>query len=92
MDNQAAIKIVENVGVTARNKHFTDVIHYFRHCVDHRSVKTIYVDTLSQRADGFTKALDKTTSRKWTDVVVDTHGRKFLAKSVMRRRHRYRVA
>ena len=27
VDNQAAIKIAENAGVTARNKHFGDAIH-----------------------------------------------------------------
>ena len=28
VDNQAAIAVAENLGVTGRNKHFTDSIHY----------------------------------------------------------------
>ena len=89
VDNQAAIKISENLGVTARNKHFKDTIHYFRDRVEHLAVKPIFVTTNHQRADGFTKALDKSTSRTWTDLVVNTYGRKALAKSVARRRYRY---
>ena len=89
VDNQAAIAIAENIGVTARNKHFKDCIHYFRHEVEHRSVLPKFVGTKFQRADGFTKALDKMLSRSWTDTVVDTKDRKPIAKSVMRKRYRY---
>ena len=38
VDNKAAIKICENVGVTGRNKHFTDSIHYFRYSYTHKNV------------------------------------------------------
>jgi hypothetical protein len=31
VDNTAAIAICENPGVTARNKHFSDAVHYVRH-------------------------------------------------------------
>ena len=31
VDNEAAIKIADNRGVTARNKHFQDAVHYIRH-------------------------------------------------------------
>ena len=89
VDNQAAIKIAENMGVTARNKHFKDTIHYFRDQVDHQCVKPVYVSTRDQLADGLTKALDKTNSRTWTDHVVFTKDRKSLAKSVARKRYRY---
>ena len=65
VDNQAAIKIAENVGVTARNKHFGDAIHYFRHLVDHRVVIPTFVRTDAQRADGFTKVLEKSKFRPW---------------------------
>ena len=43
VDNQAAIKIAENIGVTARNKHFKDCLHYFRHQVEHKVVKSQYL-------------------------------------------------
>ena len=65
VDNQAAIKIVENQGVTARNKHFTDAIHYVRHLHDYGVVKPVYVSTKYQLADGFTKALGKTDFTAW---------------------------
>ena len=50
VDNQAAIKIVENMGVTGRNKHFEDSLHYIRHLYDHRVIKPIFVTTRNQRA------------------------------------------
>ena len=65
VDNQAAIKIGQNRGVTARTKHFTDAIHYIRHMVDHRVIRVRYVRTEHQLADGFTKPLAKSQSRAW---------------------------
>ncbi|MCP4083038.1 MAG: Ty1/Copia family ribonuclease HI [Planctomycetaceae bacterium] len=65
VDNEAAIKIATNLGVTARNKHFADALHYFRHLVDHLVVKPTFVRTTMQRADGFTKPLGKTLFRPW---------------------------
>ena len=61
VDNEAAIAITENPGITARNKHFDDQIHYVRHEFDHLRVRVVYVPTDKQRADGFTKPLDPTT-------------------------------
>ena len=65
VDNQAAIKIAENMGVTGRTKHFGDAIHYLRHLVDHRAVSLTFVRTNAQHADGFTKPLGKTPFRDW---------------------------
>ena len=50
-----------------------------------------YVNTREQCTDGYTKALEKTASRTWTDLVVNTNNRKAIAKSVARRRYRYRT-
>ena len=72
VDNQAAIKIAENIGVTGRTKHFIDAIHYFRHLVDHRVVAPIFVRTDFQRADGFTKPLEKGKFRMWTNMLLAT--------------------
>ena len=72
VDNQAAIKIAENIGVTARTKHFIDAIHYFRHLVDHRLVTPTFVRTEFQRADGFTKPLEKSKFRMWTNMLLAT--------------------
>ena len=41
VDNEAAIDIAQNMGVTARNKHFTDAIHYFRDQVDRQAVTPV---------------------------------------------------
>ena len=65
VDNQAAIKIAENMGVTGRNKHFEDALHYFRHLYDHRVVGPTFVTTKHQRADGFTKPLESKPFRAW---------------------------
>ena len=70
VDNKAAISIAENLGVTARNKHFNDAIHYFRHLVDHRIVVPTHVVTKYQRADGFTKCLSKTPYREWFKLLM----------------------
>ena len=70
VDNQAAIKIAENMGVTGRNKHFEDAIHYFRHLVDHRVAAPVFVTTRNQCADGFTKPLDTTPFKTWRPRVV----------------------
>ena len=65
VDNQAAIRIAENRGVTGRTKHFSDVIHYIRHMIDHLIVRVRYVSTHHQLADGFTKPLAKPQFRAW---------------------------
>ena len=65
VDNEAAIKIAENRGVTGRTKHFSDAIHYVRHMLDHNIIKVHYVATNHQLADGFTKPLDKSKFRSW---------------------------
>ena len=65
VDNQAAIRIAENRGVTGRTKHFSDAIHYIRHMIDHFVVRVRYVSTHHQLADGFTKPLAKPQFRAW---------------------------
>ena len=70
VDNQAAIKIANNLGVTGRNKHFQDTIHYFRYQCDHQVVVPTFVTTKNQRADGFTKALLFSAFKQWRPHVV----------------------
>ena len=65
VDNTAAIDIAHDVGVSARTKHFDRAIHYLRDLTQTRHVLPAYVNTFRQRADGFTKALDKQTFLKW---------------------------
>ena len=73
VDNEAAIKIAENMGVTARNKHFQEAIHYFRHSCEHLAVIPTHVTTHNQRADGFTKALDGNAFKTWRSYVVPSN-------------------
>ena len=71
VDAKAAIAIAENLGVTGRNKHFTDAIHYFRHLYDHRVVLPLYVTNKHQRADGFTKPLEGHAFTSWRSEVIN---------------------
>ena len=65
VDNEAAIKIAEDRGVSGRTKHFMDSIHYIRELIDFRHVKLTFVRTKRQKADGFTKPLEKPQFREW---------------------------
>ena len=67
VDNKAAIDICHNMGVTGRNKHFQDSIHYLRYSFVTRHVIPSYVKTTDQHADGFTKPLAKPQFRIWSD-------------------------
>ena len=70
VDNQAAIRIAEDRGVTARNKHFQDAIHYIRELIDFAYVRLCFVRTHNQRADGFTKPLAKPQFREWSSKLL----------------------
>ena len=70
VDNQSAIRIAENLGVTSRSKHFVDAIHYIRHLVDHNTVTLSFVRTDAQRADGFTKILGKGPFKLWQRMLL----------------------
>ena len=76
VDNQAAIKISQNHGVTKLTKHFEDAVHYFRNSVERQRVIPTFVRTLAQRADGFTKPLGKTLFRDWAAVLLRIPGSK----------------
>ena len=65
VDNTAAIIVAHDVGVSGRTKHFDRAIHYLRDLTQLRRVLPAYVSTKLQRADGFTKALDKSTFTQW---------------------------
>ena len=78
VDNEAAIKIAENRGVSGRNKHFIDAIHYIRHMIDHLYVKVFYVPTADQLADGFTKPLDKSKFRSWSSRLMSGVGDEYM--------------
>jgi hypothetical protein len=70
VDNQAAIKIAENLGVSSKTKHFVDAAHYLRHLVDHLVISLQFVRTDAQCADGFTKPLGKALFRAWQRMLL----------------------
>ena len=59
-DNTAAIDVANDYGVTARTKHFERVVHFLRETVSDLRVKLVFVRTVNQLADIFTKPLGKT--------------------------------
>ena len=57
VDNDAAIKVANDVGVTKRNMHFERAAH-LRHAVMHNRVQLVWVDTKMQMADFHSKVVD----------------------------------
>ena len=72
VDNTACLDIANDVGVSGRTKHFDRAIHYLRDLTQLRRILPVYVDTFRQRADGFTKGLDKSAFLKWSTCVIDS--------------------
>ena len=70
VDNTAAIDVAHDVGVSARTKHFDRAVHYLRDLTQLKRVLPAFVSTLLQRADGYTKPMDKSTFLKWTTNVM----------------------
>ena len=66
------IDIAHDVGVSGRTKHYDRAIHYLRDLTQLRRMLPTFVRTDQQRADGFTKGLDKATFNKWFPNVVTT--------------------
>ena len=71
VDNSAAKQICENMGVTGRTKHFQDNLHYVRQLYDYGKIYIEHVRTHLQRADGFTKPLEKLLFLPWRSVLVE---------------------
>ena len=69
VDNTAALDVAANQGVTARTKHFDQAIHYFRDQSLHQRVVGEHILTMYQRADGFTKGLDRTKHIQWVKAL-----------------------
>ena len=72
VDNQAAIQICINSGVTARKKHFSDAIHNCRHDYVHQKILPFFISTKDQLADGFTKALAKAMFAPWAARIMNS--------------------
>ena len=68
VDNTAAIEVAYNNGASARTKHFNMSNHYFRDLVLYGYIKPIHIVTSKQRADGYTKSLEKSKFLVWVDT------------------------
>ena len=65
VDNTACIDIAHDVGVSGRTKHYDRAIHYFRDLTQLKKVLPCWLESCNQRADIYTKPLDKSTFHKW---------------------------
>ena len=70
LDNTACIDVAHDVGVSSRTKHFDRAIHYLRDLTQLRRILPTYINTHQQRADGYTKSLDKSAYTKWLPCVI----------------------
>lgn len=70
VDNEAAVKIAYNHGVTARNKHFQRVFHLVREEINYQRLCIFHVRTHLQLADFLTKMLDPETFKLNRDRVM----------------------
>lgn len=66
MDNNSAIMTAESQGYTPRHRHYLLRNDFLRECVQRRELTISYVPTNLIIADGFTKALTRTTHGDFT--------------------------
>ena len=59
-DSQSAIKLGENPEFYKRYKYIDITYHFIRKYISDKKVKLVFVQTMEQLADGFTKGLNKT--------------------------------
>lgn len=57
VDNQSAITIAENGGVSERTKHLDVKYHYIKELIDNKSIRLRYLETSKMPADILTKAV-----------------------------------
>jgi len=58
-DSESARKLAENPEFHKRSKHIDIAYHFIRECIREKKVKSVFVRTTDQLADGFTKGLSK---------------------------------
>jgi hypothetical protein len=65
IDNKSAIDLSENPVFHERTKHINVKFHYIRDLINKGIIDLIYINTEEQKADGFTKALDKVKYKRF---------------------------
>src|SRR5437667_9221002 len=58
-DSKSARKLAENPEFHKRSKHIDIAYHFIRECIKEKKVKSVFIRTIDQLADGFTKGLNK---------------------------------
>ena len=71
VDNTAAIDVAQNTGVSAKTKHFDQCVHHLRRDFNKNRTLPVHVLTIYQRADGFTKGLDRAKFLMWKKGLYD---------------------
>ena len=71
VDNSAAIDVAQNTGVSAKTKHFDQCVHHLRREFNRNRALPVHCLTIYQRADGFTKGLDRAKHLCWVKGLFD---------------------
>ena len=69
VDNKSAIDLSENPIFHERTKHINVKYHYIRNLINKGTIDVIFISTEDQKADGFTKALDKVKYKKFLSQI-----------------------
>ena len=70
-DNEAAVTTIKKPGVTQRTKHYETWVQYGRELYLNNKAIPVWIETIYQVADVFTKALDKTTFLKFRAALLN---------------------
>jgi hypothetical protein len=68
-DNNGALLLAKNPTFHERTKHIAVKYHYIRDLINKGIIDLIYIPTKEQKADGFTKALDKVKFREFIKML-----------------------
>ena len=58
-DSESTRKLVENPEFHKRSKYIDIAYHFIRECIREKKVKLVFIRTIDQLANGFTKGLSK---------------------------------
>lgn len=68
-DNNGALLLAKNPVFHERTKHISVKYHYIRDLIEKGIIDLIYINTLDQKADGLTKALEKVKFKGFLDYI-----------------------
>ncbi len=68
-DNESAIKLAENPEFHKRSKHIDITYHFIRETTQNKEIQLLGVSTKEQKANGFTKPIDKAKQEEMCDIL-----------------------